>query len=48
MHGRSMSDHRPAHRYNDETEHVEFALTRQTLLEPNAKRREVFREPHEG
>ena len=30
------------------TEHVGFSPTRQTLLEPSVKRREVFDESHEG
>ena len=35
-------------RYYAATEHVEFSPTRQTLLAPNAKRREVFGVSHEG
>ena len=34
--------------YYAETEHVGFSPTRQTLLAPSAKRREVFGESHEG
>ena len=30
------------------TEHVGFSATRQTMLAPSAKRREVFGESHEG
>ena len=41
-------DHRPAHPYYAGTEHVGFAPTRQTLLAPSAKRRDVFGESHEG
>ena len=41
-------DHIPSHLYYARTEHVEFPPTRQTLLAPSAKRREVFGEPHEG
>ena len=43
-----LYDHRPSHPYNAGTEHVGFSRTRQTLLAPSAKRREVFGEPHEG
>ena len=35
-------DHRPSHPYYAGTEHVEFALTRRTLLALSAKRREVL------
>ena len=41
-------DHRPSHPYYAGTEHVGFSPTRQTLLAPSAKRREVFGESHEG
>ena len=34
--------------YNTGTEHVGLSPTRQTLLAPSAKRREVFGESHEG
>ena len=40
--------HNPAHPYYAATEHVHFSPTRQTLLAPSAKRREVFGESHEG
>ena len=39
---------RPSHPYNGGTEHVGFPPTRQALLAPSAKRREVFGESHEG
>ena len=42
-----LYDHRPSHPYNAGTEHVGFSPTRQTLLAPSAKRREVFGESHE-
>ena len=38
-----MAVARPSH-----TEHVGFSPTRQTLLAPTAKRREVLGESHEG
>ena len=41
-------DHRPSHLYYAGTEHVGCSPTRQTLLVPSAKRREVFGESHEG
>ena len=44
----SSYDHRPSHPYYAGTEHVGFSPTRQTLLAPSAKRREVFGESHEG
>ena len=40
-------DHRPSHPYYVGTELVGFPPTRQTLLAPRAKRREVFGESHE-
>ena len=40
-------DHRPLHPYYAGTEHGGFSPTRQTLLAPSAKRREVFGESHE-
>ena len=46
MHGRSLSDHGPSHPYNTGTELVVFSPTRQTLLAPSAKRREVCGESH--
>ena len=49
MHGRSrMYDRRPWHPYNAGTEQVGFSPTRQALLAPSARRREVFGESHEG
>ena len=39
---------RPSHTYSAGTERVGFSPTRQTLLAPSAKRREVFGESHEG
>ena len=39
---------RPFQSYNAETEHVGFSPTRQTLLAPSAKRREVFGESYRG
>ena len=36
------------HPYNAGTEHAGVSPTRQTLLSPSAKRREVFGEAHEG
>ena len=49
MHGRSRMTIaiRPSHPYYAGTEHVGFSPTRQTLLAPSAKRREVFGESHE-
>ena len=41
-----VSDHRLLHPYDAVTEHVGFSSTRQTLLAPNVKTREVLREPH--
>ena len=41
-------DHRPSHPYYAGTEHVGCSPTRQTVLAPRAKRREVFGESHEG
>ena len=41
-------DHGPSHLYNAGTEHVGYSPTRQTLLAPSAKRREMFGESHEG
>ena len=41
-------DHRLSHPYYAGTERVGFSLTRQTMLAPSAKRREVFGESHEG
>ena len=50
MHGRTgiTIAIRPSHPYNAGTEHVGFSPTRQALLAPSAKRREVFGESHEG
>ena len=50
IHGRSGMTVaiRPLHPYNAGTEHVGFSPTRQTLLAPSAKRREVFSGSHEG
>ena len=48
MHGRTSYDHRPSHPYNVGTEHVGFSPTTHPLLAPNAKRRQVFGESHEG
>ena len=50
MHGRSRMTiwYRPSHPYDVRTEHVRFSPTRQALLAPSAKRREVFGESHEG
>ena len=50
MHGRSGMTIwcRPSHPYNGGTEHVGFSPTRQALLAPSAKRREVFDRSHEG
>ena len=41
-------DHRPSHPYNAGTKHVGFPSTRQTLLAPSAKRRDVLGESHEA
>ena len=41
LHGRSLSDRRPSHPYNEGAEHVGFPPSRQTLLAINAKCREV-------
>ena len=41
-------DHRPSHLYCAGTEHVRFSPTRQIMLAPSVKRREVFGEQHEG
>ena len=41
-------DHRPSHPYNTGTEHVGFSPTRQSLLAPSARQREVFGESHKG
>ena len=38
----SSYDHRPSRPHYAGTEHVGFSPTRQTLLAPSAKRREVF------
>ena len=43
-----LYDLRPSHSYDAGTEHVGFSPTRQTLLAPSTKRREVFGESHEG
>ena len=43
-----VHDHRPSHPYNAGTEHVGLSPTRQKLLAPCAKRREVFGESNEG
>ena len=40
--------HRRSHPYNAGTEHVGFSPTRQTLLAPSAKRREVEGGEREG
>ena len=48
VHGRSRMTINPEHPYYAGTEHVGFSPTRQTLLAPSAKRREVFGESHEG
>ena len=40
--------YRSSHPYNVGTEHVGFSPTRQTLLAPSAKHREVLGESHEG
>ena len=41
-------DHSPSHPCNAGTEHVGISPTRQTLLAPSVKCREVFGESHEG
>ena len=41
-------DHKPSHPYYAGTEHVGFSPTRQTLLAPSAKRREMFGESPKG
>ena len=46
MHGRSRKTIYP--RIPIMPEHVGFSPTRQTLLAPSAKRREVFGESHKG
>ena len=38
----------PQHAYNTGTGHVGFSPTRQTLLAPSEKRREMFGDSHEG
>ena len=48
VHGRSRMTIRRSHPYNAGTEDVGFSPTRQILLAPSAKRREVFDESHEG
>ena len=48
MHGRSRMTIVPSHPYNAGTEHVGVSPTRQTLLAPSAKHREVSGESHEG
>ena len=47
-HDRSPYDHRTSHPYNATTDKVEFSPTSQTSRAPSAKRREMFRELHEG
>ena len=47
VHGRSRMAPRSSHLYYAGAEHVGFSPTRQTLLAPSAKRREVFGESHE-
>ena len=39
-------EHRPSHHYNAGMEHVGLSPTRQTLLAPSAKRRQMLGEPH--
>ena len=46
MHDRSRMI-RPSHPHNAGTENVGFSPTRQALLAPSSKRREVFGESHE-
>ena len=41
-------DHRPSHPYYVGPEYIGFSPTRQALLAPSAKHREVFGESHEG
>ena len=50
MHGRSGMTiaTSPSHSHNAATEHIGFSPTRQTLLAPKAKRREMFGESREG
>ena len=50
MHDRSgiTTWYRPLHPLNARTEHVGFSPTRQALLAPSAKRRDVSGESHEG
>ena len=49
VHGRvRMTIDRPSHPCYAGTEHIGFSPTRQTLLAPREKRREVFGESHEG
>ena len=48
MYGRCRGDHSPSHAYNAGVEHVGFLPTRQTLLAPSVKYREVLGESHEG
>ena len=48
VHDRSRMTIDPLHPYYAGTEHVGPSPTRQTLLAPRAKRREVFGESHEG
>ena len=48
MHGRCLPDHSPFHSFHAGTERVEFSPTRKALLEPSAKRGEVFGQSHEG
>ena len=48
MHGRSRMTIDPRIFTNAGREHVGFSPTKQTLLAPSAKRREVFGESHEG
>ena len=46
LHGRSRMTIRPSRPYNSRTEHVAFSPM-QTLLAPNAKRRDMASESHE-
>ena len=48
MVGRKSYGHRPSHPCNTGTEHVRLPPTRQILIAPSAKRREVFGESHGG
>ena len=50
MHGRGRMtiNRKPSRPYNAGTEHARFSPTRQPLLAPSAKRREVSGESHEG